>query len=101
MSTRHKATRFLRILAAVCGGTLALIAHRGCDETDAAEFIASCVIDHHESTWDSRGTQFFELRCGGEQGAFTVAIDRDLPLSKYLTAHHKQRVSVSLGSNRE
>jgi hypothetical protein len=92
-----RATRWLRILAAVLGGTLALWAAQG--DTDGAEFIASCVIDHHESTWDSRGTQFFELRCGGEQGAFTVAIDRDLPLSKYLATHHKARVSVALGSS--
>lgn len=89
--------RIWRMLAAILGASAALYCARG--DTTGAEFIASCVIDHHESTWDSKGTQFFELRCGNEQGAFSVAIDRDLPLSKYLAAHHKQRVSVSLGSS--
>lgn len=84
------------MVAAILGAAFALWLAQG--DTTGAEHIASCVVDHHESTWDSRGTQFFELRCGNEQGAFTVAIDRDLPLSKYLAAHHKQRVSLQLGS---
>ena len=84
-----------RILAAVLGATLALWLLRG--DTSGAEFVVSCVVDHHD-TWDSKGVQFLELRCGNEHGALTVSVDKDLPITHWLVAHNKQRISVALGA---
>ena len=86
-----------RIIAAVLGGLLALWLLSGDRDPSAAEFVVSCVVDHHD-TWDSKGVQFLELRCGNEHGALTVSVDKDLPITHWLVAHNKQRISVALGA---
>jgi hypothetical protein len=86
--------RIGRMVAAIAGAALALWLLRG--ETAGAEFLASCVVDHH-STYDTRGVQFFELRCGQANGAFAVSVDKDLPIAQWLAKQDKARVSLALG----
>jgi hypothetical protein len=83
------------MIAAILGAAIALWLLQG--DTGGTEFIASCTVDHHD-TYDTRGTQFFELRCGNTNGAFALSIDKDVPLAKWLATHDKARVSLALGS---
>ena len=82
------------MIAAVLGACLALWLLRG--DTGAAEHVASCIVDHHD-TWDAKEIQFFQINCGQANGAFTVSVDKDLPLARWLAQRHRQRVSLALG----
>lgn len=94
MRTRHHdgryiGPRFWLVLSAVALGVyLALAAVQG-----STALALSCVLAHHD-TYDTKGTQFFELRCGTQVAV--LSIDGGADLARWLRQHDTQRLLIDL-----
>lgn len=86
--------RLARMAAAILGASLALWLLSGDQTPDASEALSlSCRLTYHD-TYDTTGTQFFELRCPDQVAVLSIA--GSAPLAWWLRQQDGKTVTLDL-----